>query len=254
MAQEHCALFAGVAALCLAASALWATLTSTRPRRRSHAGLCGPGCDKVFLSRHGGAEALPGDALAEALTECAAAQELCLAGFGIAQLPAGPVGQLSALTRLDLSRNKLGDLPAEVGQLRALIDLDLSRNELRALPGALGQLTHLRLLNCMANRLTALPEEIGNLEALYRLGLKVCSASGKQIGACCFPPRACMSWSSKLWRCCAVRYVLSGMHSALCRAGQTRIQGPPVQGNKLSALLASLSSPGLLVRLRPLHQ
>lgn len=131
----------------------------------------------MCLSRHGGADALPDDELVKALAECAAANELGLAGFGLAQLPAGPLGQLSALTRLDLSRNKLGDVPAEIGQLRALIDLDLSRNELRALPSALGQLSRLRLLNCMANRLTALPEEIGNLEALYRLGLKVCPAS-----------------------------------------------------------------------------
>ena len=177
MAQAHSIVFASMAALCLATSVAWATLVRTRPRRRSHTRLSSAGCAKVCLSRHGGTDALPYDALVEALAECAAAQELGLAGFGIAQLPAGPLGQLSTLTRLDLSRNKLSEVPAEIGQLRALIDLDLSRNELRALPGALGQLSRLRLLNCMANRLTGLPEEIGNLEALYRLGLKARPAS-----------------------------------------------------------------------------
>ena len=49
-------------------------------------------------------------------------------------------------TVLDLSDNRLTELPGELGQLTNLTRLDLSHNQLTELPGELGQLTNLTRL------------------------------------------------------------------------------------------------------------
>ena len=76
-----------------------------------------------------------------------------LGGLSVAHLAAG----CPALTSLDLSRNQLAELPAEVGRLGALRALRLARNALRALPpelGACGRLeTRLETLALDHNRL-----------------------------------------------------------------------------------------------------
>lgn len=63
-------------------------------------------------------------------------------------------------------------MPVQVSCLVKLEDLDLSRNRLGALPAGLGRCGALRLLNCMANQLPAVPPQLGRLSRLYRLGLK----------------------------------------------------------------------------------
>ena len=81
---------------------------------------------------------------------------------------------LSALTKLDLSRNQLrGSLPRELGKLSALTRLDLSYNQLGdSLPPELGKLLALDNLNLSDNQLTgSLPSELGNLLALRKLNL-----------------------------------------------------------------------------------
>ena len=74
--------------------------------------------------------------------------------------------------RLNLSGNRIGELPEQIGDLRALVDLDLGSNSLSALPASIGSLTRLRFLNAMSNQLTALPPGIGGCTALHRCGLK----------------------------------------------------------------------------------
>ena len=56
------------------------------------------------------------------------------------------IGELSTLTRLDLSHNQLVGLPAEIGLLTKLTKLDLNANRLASLPAELGQLVHLKEL------------------------------------------------------------------------------------------------------------
>ena len=81
------------------------------------------------------------------------------------------IGNLTALTLLDLGGNKLTALPPEIGNLTALTLLDLGGNKLTALPPEIGNLTGLTELRLPDNELSSLPPEIGNLTALIALSL-----------------------------------------------------------------------------------
>ena len=83
------------------------------------------------------------------------------------------LGNLTALTSLDLSGNRLTELPEWLGNLTALTSLDLSGNGLTSLPEWLGNLTALTRLDLSGNQLTELPEWLGNLTALTSLDLIV---------------------------------------------------------------------------------
>ncbi len=98
------------------------------------------------------------------------AKSLSLRGMRLTALPEG-IGELSALTELDLSANQLTALPEEIGQLSALTYLDLRENQLTELPEEIVQLSALTYLYLSANQLTELPEEIVQLSALTRLYL-----------------------------------------------------------------------------------
>ena len=100
---------------------------------------------------------------------------LNLAGCELTTLPR-EIGQLRALTTLDLRSCPLVMLPREIGQLRALTTLDLRSCPLVMLPPEIGQLEALTLLildNC--EKLVALPPEIGQLQALTKLYANSCS-------------------------------------------------------------------------------
>jgi small GTP-binding protein len=76
-------------------------------------------------------------------------------------------------TKLDLSRNKLSELPAEIMQLVNLTTLNLSWNQLSELPAEITQLVNLTTLDLLGNELSELPAEItqlANLTALYLSG------------------------------------------------------------------------------------
>ncbi|XP_005879159.2 PREDICTED: leucine-rich repeat and calponin homology domain-containing protein 4 isoform X1 [Myotis brandtii] len=95
------------------------------------------------------------------------------------------LGNLTALTYLNLSRNqlsslppyicqlplrvlivsnnKLGALPPDISTLGSLRQLDVSSNELQSLPTELCSLPSLRDLNVRRNQLSTLPDELGDL-------------------------------------------------------------------------------------------
>ena len=102
-----------------------------------------------------------------------ATAELDLGGLGLIEIPAGlfALKQLAALERLDLDKNQLSALPAEIGRLAALKRLYLNMNQLSALPAGIGRLAALEVLDLHDNQLSALPAEIGRLAALERLFL-----------------------------------------------------------------------------------
>jgi len=85
-------------------------------------------------------------------------------------LPA-EIGNLTALTWLNLSSNKLTSLPSEIGNLSALTWLNLYYNQLTSLPPEIGDLTALTELRLAVNQLTSVPSEIGNLTVLTELFL-----------------------------------------------------------------------------------
>lgn len=73
--------------------------------------------------------------------------------------------------RLDLSGQKLKEVPAEIAQLKQLNALDLSNNKLRALPDWLGELEHLQELRISRNKLVDFPAMICRLRNLERLDM-----------------------------------------------------------------------------------
>ena len=87
----------------------------------------------------------------------------------LAQLRAG---QLSGITRLDLSGG-LTEFPREIFDLADSLEvLDLSGNALSSLPDDLHRLTRLRVLFCADNLFTELPVCLGQCAALTMVGFK----------------------------------------------------------------------------------
>ncbi|KAF7657184.1 hypothetical protein LDENG_00030670 [Lucifuga dentata] len=82
------------------------------------------------------------------------------------------LGNLQALTYLNVSRNLLSGLPPSVFQLPLLRVLIVSNNKLSALPASIHSLTHLRQLDVSCNELQSLPAELGQLECLRDLNLR----------------------------------------------------------------------------------
>ncbi len=72
-------------------------------------------------------------------------------------------------TRLVLSGLGLSALPPEIGQLTALTYLDVARNQLSALPPEIGQLTNLERLDLRENPKLGLPDEV-HAPKLFELG------------------------------------------------------------------------------------
>ena len=97
-------------------------------------------------------------------------QSLDLARNDLPALPA-QIGQLQALQTLGISWNRLTVLPIKIGQFRALRTLDVSHNRLTVLPAEIDQFRALRTLDLSHNRLTVLPFEIGRLQALQTLNV-----------------------------------------------------------------------------------
>jgi internalin A len=83
------------------------------------------------------------------------------------------LGNLTALTTLDLGRNQLSSVPESLGNLTALTTLDLGRNQLSSVPESLGNLTALTTLDLAINNLVSVPESLGNLSALTTLDLAI---------------------------------------------------------------------------------
>lgn len=76
------------------------------------------------------------------------------------------------LKKLDLSYNRLRNLPNNITKLQSLESLDISNNYLLLkLPNAIGDLKQLRSLLAMSNSLSTLPDSIENLSQLEYLDI-----------------------------------------------------------------------------------
>jgi Leucine-rich repeat (LRR) protein len=98
-------------------------------------------------------------------------KKLDLSNNKLTQLPVEIV-QLTQLTTLHLTNNNITKLPVEIRQLTQLTTLNLSTNKLTQLPVEIGQLTQLTTLHLSFNNLTQLPVEIGQLTQLTTLNLQ----------------------------------------------------------------------------------
>ncbi len=92
--------------------------------------------------------------------------------LGTRYLLATSLEALDEQTRaLDLSRQKLDSLPAQLGNYPALQVLLLEGNQLRELPPSIKVLSNLQSLILYDNQLSSLPKEIGQLSNLQELNL-----------------------------------------------------------------------------------
>jgi len=91
---------------------------------------------------------------------------------------------LNHLKRLDLSDNKLKELPRSLGELKTLQKLEINKNELGSLTCCIGSLQSLLKLSLKANRLATLPASIGELVNLNELcvGSNVLKSLPPEIG------------------------------------------------------------------------
>ena len=161
-----------------------------------------------------------------------------LLGLGLSALPP-EIGELTALTRLDVSNNQLTGLPPKIGQLTALRALSIHNNPFTALPPEIGKLTALTALFAHDSQLTALPPEIGKLTALIDL-----IVSYNRLAA--LPP--------EIGKLTALRVLLANDNQLTAlrpEIGQlTALTVLDVSGNQLTALPAEI---GQLTALRALH-
>ncbi|MCH2045600.1 MAG: leucine-rich repeat domain-containing protein [Saprospiraceae bacterium] len=75
--------------------------------------------------------------------------------------------KLKSLNELSIAGNKLqNDIPDVIGELTQLTKLDLSENELQELPSEILQLKNLEVLDLRYNQLSDLPEPLKKLENL----------------------------------------------------------------------------------------
>ncbi len=108
--------------------------------------------------------------LNEALSNPEIVYRLNLSKQKLEALPA-QVFLLKNLRELDLSKNKIKITPQEIKQLSQLEILDLSKNQLDSFSSEICALVKLRILRISRNNLSAIPSEIENLQQLEILDL-----------------------------------------------------------------------------------
>ncbi|KAL6645094.1 hypothetical protein ACP70R_016702 [Stipagrostis hirtigluma subsp. patula] len=77
----------------------------------------------------------------------------------------------NSLRTLDLTNNKLVEIPQEVGGLVNMQRLVLAGNLLENIPANIGYLRNLKILTLDRNRISMLPEELGSLSNLQQLSI-----------------------------------------------------------------------------------
>ena len=109
-------------------------------------------------------------------------RDLDLSGNRLVELPPW-IWRLENLEHLDLSDNRLKRLAAGIGELAELHQLDISENAITALPEALSRCVGLRMLNVYGNRL----ERLSPVDRL--VGLRLLDAAGNRLKELdCLPP------------------------------------------------------------------
>ena len=108
--------------------------------------------------------------LQRALAEPDKVYRLDLSGQKLKELPEA-FYQLKNLNALDLSNNKFKELPERLQELKYLQEFRASKNKLTDVPRGLCKLTHLKRLDLSRNALTGLPTCVGAFKELVSLDL-----------------------------------------------------------------------------------
>ncbi|KAG2399001.1 Plant intracellular Ras-group-related LRR protein [Vigna angularis] len=77
----------------------------------------------------------------------------------------------TSVRTLDLTHNRIVDIPMEINKLINIQRMVLAENLIERLPVSLGKLQSLKLLNLDGNRITSLPDELDQLVRLERLSV-----------------------------------------------------------------------------------
>uniref|UniRef100_A0A8C1Z7Z3 Leucine-rich repeat-containing protein 7 n=1 Tax=Cyprinus carpio TaxID=7962 RepID=A0A8C1Z7Z3_CYPCA len=101
----------------------------------------------------------------EVLEQIHSLKELWLDNNSLQTIP-GSIGKLRQLRYLDLAKNRIESLDADISGCESLEDLLLSSNMLQQLPDTIGKLKKLTTLKVDDNQLTSLPNTIGSLSLL----------------------------------------------------------------------------------------
>lgn len=93
-----------------------------------------------------------------------------------AGLPCCPrrLPQMTALREVDLSSNRIVELPFEIGELIKLRVLNVSHNLLALLPDSIGTCVLLKVLNASHNTIEKIPDTLGQLLRLEQADFTGC--------------------------------------------------------------------------------
>lgn len=94
-----------------------------------------------------------------------------LKNSNIKEMPRSLTKLANSLRSIDLSGNKIREMPEFIGEFVSLKHLIFENNLLMSLPSEIGRLIKLETLTLSNNRLTSLPEDINRLSALRNVNL-----------------------------------------------------------------------------------
>jgi Leucine-rich repeat (LRR) protein len=99
-------------------------------------------------------------------------QWLDLSKNRLTEIPAN-LGLLKNLKKIILFKNKIESLPPEIGLLEDLRELIINQNELQMLPEEIGNLKKLRYIDMWSNNITHLPKSMTEMYGLEEIDLRV---------------------------------------------------------------------------------
>ena len=101
------------------------------------------------------------------------ARLLSLTGKNLSNIPDSVMedAKFAEVTCIDLSRNRLNELPYSLSQVKTVTDLKLSCNKFMQIPAWIGELQHIQFLDLNRNLLNSLPENISLLEHLREINI-----------------------------------------------------------------------------------
>ncbi len=96
--------------------------------------------------------------------------KLDLSGQRLTEIPE-TIAELKNLRQLNLSRNQITEIPEAISELKNLQQLNFSNNKIKEILECITSLFNLRELYLWSNNITELPSNIYSLHSLYRLDL-----------------------------------------------------------------------------------
>ncbi|CAH0722441.1 unnamed protein product, partial [Brenthis ino] len=87
------------------------------------------------------------------------------------EIPEDVFSLSESLRNLDLSKNKISQIPEDLSLLKLLKQLNLSSNNIQIIPASLSNLKKLELLNISFNSISTLPDSLLNLSNLKQIYL-----------------------------------------------------------------------------------